>query len=105
MTPTSSNRCVEVVRFIKEHSVSLFMSHIAMQEGGGIARDGGLKGVKGYKHESGEDSTASAEEEAMMGRMAILVVCRFERLLVEEQVSERVSKKAQRPRQWGCCLT
>lgn len=29
---------------------------------------------------------AASPEEAMMGRMAILVVCRFERLLVEEQV-------------------
>lgn len=84
---------MEVVRFIKEHSVSLFMSHMAMQEGGGIARDGGVKGVKDDNGESSDGSergTVSAEEEAMMGRMAILVVCRFERLLVEEQVSERL---------------
>lgn len=81
------------------------MSHIAIQEGGGIARDGGLKGVKGDKGENGEGSTVSAEEEAMVGRMAILVVCRFERLLVEEQVGERVSKKAQRAHRRGCCFT
>ena len=56
-----------------------------MQEGGGIERAGGVKGVKG---ENGDSTTDSAEEEAMMGRMAILIVCRFERLLVEEQVSQ-----------------
>lgn len=83
---------MEVVRFIKEHSVSLFMSHMAMQEGGGIARDGGVKGVKDDNDEGNERGTVSAEEEAMMGRMAILVVCRFERLLVEEQVSERLNQ-------------
>lgn len=81
-----------MVRFIKEHSVSLFMSHMAMQEGGGIARDGGVKGVKDDNDEGNERGTVSAEEEAMMGRMAILVVCRFERLLVEEQVSERLNQ-------------
>lgn len=80
------------MRFIKEHSVSLFMSHMAMQEGGGIARDGGVKGVKDDNDEGNERGTVSAEEEAMMGRMAILVVCRFERLLVEEQVSERLNQ-------------
>lgn len=34
----------------------------------------------------------SSPEEAMMGRMGILVVCRFERLLVEEQV--RAARKS-----------
>lgn len=63
-----------------------------MQEGGGIARDGGVKGVKDDNDEGNERGTVSAEEEAMMGRMAILVVCRFERLLVEEQVSERLNQ-------------
>ena len=72
------------MRYIKENSVSLFMSHMDMQEGGGIERDGGVRSVKGERCDS---NTVSAEEETMMGRMAILVVCRFERLLVEEQVS------------------
>lgn len=69
-------RCVEVVRFIKENSVGIFMSRIAVQEAGGGSEDNGT--VNG--------SAVSSPEEAMMGRMGILVVCRFERLLVEEQV-------------------
>lgn len=77
--PPMKTRCVEVVRFIKEHSVALFMSRISMHEGG-VEFDDGAKG----------DVAISPEEEAMMGRMAILVVCRFERLLVEEQVGRVV---------------
>ncbi|CAB1108279.1 unnamed protein product [Ectocarpus sp. CCAP 1310/34] len=68
-------RCVEVVRFIKENSVGIFMSRIAVQEAGGGGKDSGT--VNG--------SAVGSPEEAMMGRMGILVVCRFERLLVEEQ--------------------
>lgn len=67
------DRCVEVVRFIKENSVGTFLTKIRVSEQGG---DG--EGARG-------GGTASAEE-AMMDRMGILVVCRFERLLVEEQV-------------------
>lgn len=65
-----------MVRFIKENSVGIFMSRIAVQEAGGGGEDSGT--VNG--------SAVSSPEEAMMGRMGILVVCRFERLLVEEQV-------------------
>lgn len=55
------------------------MSRIAVQEDG----SGGDDNI-------GDGNTvASAPEQAMMGRMGILVVCRFERLLVEEQVSRR----------------
>lgn len=61
-----------MVRFIKEHSVEIFMSRIAVEEAGNGGGDG--------------TSSFSCPEEAMTGRMGILVVCRFERLLVEEQV-------------------
>lgn len=71
-------RCVEVVRFIKENSVGIFMSRIAVQEDGAGGGDVSSDGNGG--------AVASASEDAMMGRMGILVVCRFERLLVEEQV-------------------
>lgn len=49
------------------------MSRIAVEEAGNGGGDGG-------------NSVFSSPEETMMGRMGILVVCRFERLLVEEQV-------------------
>lgn len=62
-----------MVEFIKENSVEIFMSRIAVEEAGNSGGDGG--------------ATFSCPEEAMTGRMGILVVCRFERLLVEEQVS------------------
>lgn len=42
--------------------------------------------VDGEKAGGGGGAAAAAPEEAMMGRMGILVVCRFERLMVEEQV-------------------
>lgn len=64
-----------MVNFIKEHSVDIFMSRTSVQAGGGGEAGSAERG-----------STASAEE-AMMGRMGVLVVCRFERLVVEEQVS------------------
>lgn len=67
-------RCVEVVRFIKENSVAIFMQRIAVQEAGG------------GNGTTDENAIVSSPEDAMMGRMGILVVCRFERLLVEEQV-------------------
>ncbi|CAM9108718.1 unnamed protein product, partial [Ectocarpus sp. 8 AP-2014] len=76
--------CVEVVRFIKENSVGIFMSRIAVQEAGGGGEDSGT--VNG--------SAVSSPEEAMMGRMGILVVCRFERLLVEEQSVVRYASVA-----------
>lgn len=47
------------------------MNRIAVEASGGVATGG---------------ATVNTPEEAMMGRMGILVVCRFERLLVEEQV-------------------
>lgn len=64
------------MRFIKENSVGIFMSRIEVQEAGGGSEDS----------EAINGSAVSSPEEAMMGRMGILVVCRFERLLVEEQV-------------------
>eukprot|EP00752_Nemacystus_decipiens_P013810 g12260.t1 len=70
--------CVEVVRFIKENSVGIFMSRIAVQEDGAGGTDVANDGSGG--------AITSTPEDAMMGRMGILVVCRFERLLVEEQV-------------------
>lgn len=72
---------MEVVRFIKENSVGIFMSRIAVQEDGA----GGGGGDVGTDGNGG--TVVSGPEDAMMGRMGILVVCRFERLLVEEQVS------------------
>ena len=70
-----------MVRFIKENSVGIFMSRIAVQEDGAGGGDVGVGDGNG-------GTVVSAPEDAMMGRMGILVVCRFERLLVEEQVSE-----------------
>lgn len=58
-------------RFIKDNDVEVFMNRVAVEASGGEA--------------SGR-TAVSTPEEAMMGRMGILVVCRFERLLVEEQV-------------------
>lgn len=66
-----------MVGFIKENSVGIFMSRIAVQEDGAGGGDG----------TSDTNTVVSAPEDAMMGRMGILVVCRFERLLIEEQVS------------------
>lgn len=68
-----------MVRFIKENSVGIFMSRIAVQGDGAVGGDTSSDGNGG--------AIVSASEDAMMGRMGILVVCRFERLLVEEQVS------------------
>ncbi len=50
------------------------MQRIAVQEAGG------------GNGTSDDNGIVSSPEDAMMGRMGILVVCRFERLLVEEQV-------------------
>lgn len=55
------------------------MSRIAVQEDGAGGGDVGSDGNAG--------TVVRGPEDAMMGRMGILVVCRFERLLVEEQVS------------------
>lgn len=78
-TYTHVQRCVEVVRFIKENSVGIFMSRIAVQEDGAGGTEVSSDGASG--------TITTTPEDAMMGRMGILVVCRFERLLVEEQVS------------------
>lgn len=85
-TLLESRRCVEVVRFIKENSVSTFMSRITVEQGAG-----GQGKADGDSKARSDGGTASAEE-AMMGRIGILVVCRFERLLVEEQVSLACSR-------------
>lgn len=69
-------RCVEVVRFIKENGVNSFMRRISAPAAGGA------QGGRGGDEEGGGESP----EEAMMGRMGILVICRFERLMVEEKV-------------------
>ncbi|CAM9267702.1 unnamed protein product, partial [Hapterophycus canaliculatus] len=71
--------CVEVGRFIKDNNVEIFMNRIAVEASGG--------------DDSGR-TAASTPEEAMMGRMGILVVCRFERLLVEEQSVMRYASVA-----------
>lgn len=52
------------------------MSQITVNQEGGAGEGDGAAGA-----------TPASSEDAMMGRMGILVVCRFERLLVEEQVS------------------
>lgn len=67
------------MRFIKENGVDVFVSRVSEQ--GSEADKGGSTFGSG-----------ALAEEAMMERMGILVVCRFERLLVQEQVIGR----------WGC---
>ncbi|CAM9936171.1 unnamed protein product, partial [Choristocarpus tenellus] len=58
--------CVEVVKYILEHGISTFMSKM------------------GEGQDSGEGKP-DAKGAALMSRLGVLVVCRFERLLVEEQ--------------------
>lgn len=65
---------MEVVQFIKDNGVEMFMSRISTGT------------VDGENATAGGGATTVAHEEAMMGRMGILVVCRFERLMFEEQV-------------------